>query len=195
LLEQWPDNTEALFNIGQAQYQLGRYAESLKAWLQLASADPKDLALAKKVVQAYHALGQEREAEEWTERLRGLWREAHPQAPGAPEFAVVDQFTVGSSRVLTHELLSEARGDPYTTTAFVVFGEDQRPVFAVQLESSAYAREHGAAFVIGVARDKTHRTVGPAFAQRPSYRDLKHVAVTVIERELAGNVPTPAATP
>jgi tetratricopeptide (TPR) repeat protein len=185
-----PTHLDALYNIGQLQYGRGHCVEALANWQAALAQSPGDFDLHKKVIQAHNALGQYAEARAGQVALRQLWESSSdPEIKDLFEY-VLAQFPVpapmGTFRAMAFETLRPRNLDLYYAYTFRVLDENGESVMSVQLESSAYGREHDVPYLVGMTMTKSraHRTVGPAFSVLPTYEELKPYAVRIIEDTL-----------
>lgn len=171
---------DAAYNAGQAAYNLGRYEDALRFFAEACQARPDDFDAHKKLVQALRATGREDEAERATARLVELWStSADPEVTRLND-VVVDQLRVHGHLVLAYQNLRPARPELHYELVFAVQGQP----LTVQLESSAYGRERGVPYVLGMTRGPEHRTLGPGYGSKPPYAQVKGAALQVLERVL-----------
>lgn len=180
-----PTQVDALYNLGQAMFNRGRFEAALEHWRAARGLVPENFEVTKKIVQVYNALDRDREADQAFADLEQLWRSSPDERVRAQNDVVIDQFMVAGHRVLVVETLRPRSDDLWDVTAFRVFDRDARLVLTVQLESGAYGRERGIPFVLSVRSTSAYRVLEIAFASKPPYTQLKPVASTVIEQELA----------
>ena len=179
-----PKHTDALYNLGQAMYNQGRFEAALKHWLAARALVPDDFEIAKKLVQAYNALGQPDDADRALEELVRLWGSSPNERVGALSDVIIDQIVVAGHRIFVHETLRPAHRDLWDVTSFRALNRDGKVILSVQLESGEYGREHGVPFVLSLRTARGYRVLEVAFASKPTYRQLKPLALEVLEQEL-----------
>jgi hypothetical protein len=145
-------------------------------WERARRAMPEDFDAAKKVVQALSALARADEAERAMEEVRRTFRASTDVAVKRQVQVVIDQLVVGGRKVMVQEALASTSPDlHYHWTALVFDAEGKKPVFSVQLESSAYGRETGLPFLSGISR--ADRCTAPSARGtrrcRPTRRDAR----------------------
>ena len=175
-----PAHTDALYNLGQFYYNQALYDLALETWSAARAVVPDDLDVRRKVVQALHALGRHDDADGALVELREVWNRLPDDA--RPDEVVIDQFNVADRRVVAVETLRPARDDLYYALTFRQLDDQGGVAMSVQLESSAYGRERGVPFLVGVNTARGHQVVGPMFKERPPYSIVRPMAEQLIER-------------
>lgn len=179
-----PDQVNAAYNAGQAAYTQGDFLGARRRWEAALTRAPDDLDLHRKVVQACFALGDGDAGEAALAALKEAWAKT-PQAEGTGLVEVViDQLRVAGARVMASQTLRPAHQDLWYEITWRVYGADGKVDFSVQLETSAYGREVGTPFLMGLTRGTQHRSVGPGFHARPPYLVAREIAVGHIQRQL-----------
>ncbi len=179
-----PAHADALYNLGQAMYNRGRFQAALERWRAARVLAPKDFEIAKKLAQAHNALGQPDDADRALEDLVQLWRSSPDARVRALSDVIFDQFAVAGYPVLVHETLRPAHLDLWEITSFRASNRDGKLVLSVQLESGEYGRERGVPFLLSVRTARGYRVLEIAFDAKPPYRQLKPLALKVLEQEL-----------
>ena len=166
--------------VGKAERKHIHVRSPLRDWVRA----PDDLDLHRKVVQACFALGDGDAGEAALAALKEAWSKT-PQAEGTGLVEVViDQLRVAGARVMASQTLRPAHQDLWYEITWRVYGADGKVDFSVQLETSAYGREVGTPFLMGLTRGTQHRSVGPGFHARPPYLVAREIAVGHIQRQL-----------
>src|SRR3989304_7309889 len=62
-VEEFPENVPALTSLGLALYELQRYEESLRCYIQAAKLTPNDPLPLEKIAQIYHRMGNDKFAQ------------------------------------------------------------------------------------------------------------------------------------
>ena len=169
-------HADARYNVGQFYRNHAQFESALRHWQAAHERLPSDFEILKKVIQAKNALGQHAAAAEDVEVLVGLWqRSTDPQVQEQDE-VVIDQFRVGSSYTQAYLTLRPRNAELHYVYTFAVDSPDSQTSMTVQLESSAYGRETGMPYLLGMDTPTGHQTLGEAFASRPSYAELKPLA-------------------
>lgn len=176
---------DALYNAGQYRYNQGDYAAALAHWSKALQSAPGEVDLLKKVVQAQHALGQDGEADATFARLEAAWKASDDPRVQALDEVVIDQFKVGGVPVMASAALRPRSEDLHYAYTFRVYGDGGKIRLSVQLESSAYGRERGVPYLIGLSTPGGHRVIGPAFSEKPPYGELKRLVLPTISQALA----------
>lgn len=180
-----PDDVDAWYNAGQARYNRGEYALALAHWQRAAAADPEDFEVKKKIVQAKNALGPSEEDDSLLDSLRAAWASSTDPEVQKLDAVVIDQFTVRGRRVMALETLRPRSADLWYALTWQVTDSAGRVTLTVQLETSAYGRERGVPFLLGMNTAKGHSSLGPMFKARPPYGVLRPMAIAEIEKALA----------
>lgn len=179
-----PD-VDQLYDDAQRAYLEGDFAGALAGWSRALSLAPDDVEIKKKLVQTHFALGNGEAGEAALDTLRqAIADSADPVVQGWRE-VVIDQLQVGGQRVFAFEILRYDSADLYYVLVWRLLDGGGKVQMTVQVESSAYGREKGVPFVMGVNTARGHATTGPMFSSRPPYLALRELAVKLIEREQA----------
>lgn len=180
-----PKHVDALYNAGQVYYNLKRFPEALDRWKKAEKLAPKDFFIKKKVLQAYHAVGDLKGAKRARAAVWKMWKTTKDQRLKAMTEVCVDQFPVGDLHIYAYETFAPA-GDLYYVYTFKATDKDNQLQGTTQLESSAVMREMGdAKYVLGVTLPGgTHKTIGPMFKKLPTYQEVKKVATEAIKTHL-----------
>ncbi len=177
-----PSTVDDLYDDAQRRYLQGDFAGALAGWQAALALAPDDVEIKKKLVQAHFALGDSEGGEAALEVLRQAWRQsADPAVQGWTE-VVIDQLQAAGHKVYAYETLRPGSEDLYYAISWRVLDGQGKVRMTVQLESSAYGRERGVPFVLGVNTIKGHATTGPMFNSRPPYLAVRALAVQQIER-------------
>lgn len=171
-----PTLVDAAYNAGQSYYNIKDFAHAAARWSAAQKLAPDDFAVAKKLVQAYHALGKGAEAARAREKVLALYKEG--KAGKAKDF-VFDQFDVGRRRVYAAETF-DISGDLAYVYRFDVLLDGNR-LGSVNLETSAVVREAGLPYLLAMDKGGTHAQLGKSFKTLPAYKDLKPLVVETIK--------------
>jgi tetratricopeptide (TPR) repeat protein len=171
-----PKFVDAAYNAGQGYYNLKDFAHAAERWRTAEKAAPDDFAVARKLVQVYHALHKDAEAAKARDKVFALYKAG--KAGGAKDF-VFDQFDVGSHHVYAAETF-DTSGDLAYVYRFDVADNDKR-LGNVNLETSAGIREQGMPYLLGMDKAGTHSQLGKVFKTLPSYKELKPLVVDAIK--------------
>jgi tetratricopeptide (TPR) repeat protein len=178
-----PTEVDALYDAGVAHYLRRDFEAALACWSRASARAPGDFGVAKKLVQAQHALGRYDDAAAARRRLRELWRTSADPAVRLLDEVVIDQFEVDGASVHAFETLRPRSRDAHALLSFRVIGHAGPPV-TVAVETSAYGRERGAPFVLSRTRGPAYEVIG-ASDQLPAYADLRATATGLIRDALA----------
>lgn len=171
-----PTLVDAAYNAGQSYYNLKDFAHALARWSAAQKLAPDDFAIARKLVQAYHALGKDAEAVKARDKVFALYKEG--KAGTAKDF-VFDQFDVGKRHVYAKETF-DTSGDLAYVYRFDVTLDDKR-LGSVNLETSAVIREQGVPYLLGMDKGDTHSELGRMFKTLPAYKELKPLVIEAIK--------------
>ncbi len=173
-----PKLADAAYNAGQAYYNLQDFRTAAERWQAAAALAPDDFQTAKKLVQAYRALGDDAAAARWRDRVFVLRMTSRdPQVAKLKDY-VFDQFAVGKLKVFAAETF-DTSGDLAYVYRFDVYDGDRR-LGSVNLETSAVIREAGVPYLLGMDKPSLHRQLGQVWKTLPSYKDLKPLVVKAI---------------
>ncbi len=178
-----PAEVDALYDAGQARYLRGEFGEALDCWTRARARAPRDFGVARKQVQALHALARHADADAMMGEVRALWQASADPAVQLVDEVVVDQFAVAGASVHASETLRPRDPRAYALQTFRVVG-GAGPAIIVRVETSDYARERGAPYVLSIARGRDYKVIGTR-AQLPAYPELKAVATQLIGEALA----------
>ena len=174
-----PRHVDAAFNAGQAYYDAREYWKAAARWKQAAAVAPDDFQIAKKLVQAYVALGDDGEVSKARDRVFALWRAAKDPSLLKMKSYVYDQFELGKYRVVVYEAF-DTSGDLAYVYQFAVT-EAGKVLGSVNLESSSASREKGFPFVLGLDKGGKHATLRAMWKDQPTYRLARAAATTAIQ--------------
>ena len=104
-----------------------------------------------------------------------------PEVKNMKDFCF-DQFKIGTDEVLAYETLKKG-GDLYYHYIFRLVRKG-RVVKSVNLESSAYAREQGIAFLLGQTEGPKHSTFDRGYKKMPAYDALKKDVIAAFQGKL-----------
>jgi tetratricopeptide (TPR) repeat protein len=179
-----PKLVDAYYNAGQLHYNRKEFAKALDRWSKARALAPDDFDVAKKVLQAYNALGDRGAAVKAREAVFQIWRtSSDPGVRRLTEY-VFDQFDVGKTHVYAYETF-EPKGDLYYVYTFRVAGPKGKLVGSVQLESSAAIRKMGTPYILGVTTGSRHETLSQSFKALPAYDTLRPIVTKIIEERFA----------
>jgi tetratricopeptide (TPR) repeat protein len=175
-----PKHVDAAYNAGQSYYDQKQFAKALERWSTAAKLAPDDFNAAKKIVQAYMALGKEAEAMKARDKVFALKQAAKdPQLARLPSY-VLDQFAVGKYHVYAYEAF-DTSGDLAYVYQFQVTEQD-RPLGSVNLETSAAIREQGVPYILGMNKGSKHTSFADkTWKTLPAYKVVKAEAIKKIQ--------------
>lgn len=192
-LEHWtaaaratPPDPGSAYNAGQYLQNHGRNEDALAMWKIAAAANPDDFDAVKKIVQAYNALGRYEEAELAKQDAKRIFAAStRPEVKRQNELVIEQLVVEGKSVMITETLVPE--GDLYSHWTAIVYGPDGKTrELTVQLESSAYGRETGVPFVIGINHGERHTTLGVTYPELPAYAQWRKFAVVKLASVISG---------
>jgi tetratricopeptide (TPR) repeat protein len=179
-----PKHVDAYYNAGQVHYNRKEFAKALDRWSKARALAPDDFDIAKKVLQAYNALGDRGAAAKARETVFQIWRTSNnPGVRRLTEY-VFDQFDVGATHVYAYETF-EPKGDMYYVYTFRVAGANGKLAGSVQLESSAVIREMRTPYILGVTTGNRHETLSQSFKALPTYDTLRPIVTKIIAERFA----------
>jgi tetratricopeptide (TPR) repeat protein len=167
---------DAAYNAGQGYYNLKDFARAVERWTTAQASAPDDFAVAKKLVQAYHALRKDAEAARARDKVFAL--HAAGKAGGAKDF-VFDQFDVGGHHVYAAETFDTSSDLAYVYRFDVE--HNGKIVGSVNLETSVVIREQGVPYLLGMNKGSTHSQLGKTFKTLPTYKQLKPLVIDAIK--------------
>ena len=171
-----PKYVDAAYDAGQIYYNQKDFKHAAERWATAQKLAPEDFQIAKKLVQAHNALGNDAEAAKARDNVFALWKAG--KAGSNKEF-VFDQFDVGTHRVFACETF-DTSGDLAYVYRFDVTANG-KAVGSVNLETSVVIREQGLPFLLGMDKDGTHSQLGTMFKKLPTYKELKPLVVDAIK--------------
>ena len=169
-----PKHVDAAYNAGQGYYNTKDFHHAAERWATAAKLAPDDFQIAKKVVQAEHAVGNDGASAR--DRVFALWKAG--KAGGAKDF-VFDQCDVGAHHIYASESF-DTGGDLAYVDRFDVTDSDKK-LGSVNLETSAVIREQGIPYLLGMDKGGTHSQLGKSWKKLPSYKELKPLVVDAIK--------------
>ena len=169
-----PKHVDAAYNAGQGYYNTKDFHHAAERWATAAKLAPDDFQIAKKVVQAEHAVGNDGAAAR--DHVFALWKAG--KVGGAKDY-VFDQFDVGAHHIYASETF-ETGGDLAYVYRFDVTDNDNK-LGSVNLETSAVIREQGIPYLLGMDKGGTHSQLGKSWKKLPSYKELKPLVVDAIK--------------
>jgi tetratricopeptide (TPR) repeat protein len=178
-----PKNLDAAYNAGQLHYDQKSFAKAAASWEVAAKLQPEDFQTAKKLVQAYVALGNAAKIKKARDRVFALRKATKdPQLAKLTSY-VYDQFDVGKYHIYVYEAF-DLSGDLAYAYEFRVTLADS-PIGSVNLETSAIIREQGVQFILGMNKGDVHTTMGEyQWKKRPEYKGLRALATKIIADKL-----------
>jgi tetratricopeptide (TPR) repeat protein len=189
-----PTDAASRYNLGLVLFERGDFAGARAVWREAAAAAPQDFLLLRKIVQAEHRLELWDEAARTRAALRRLWRETPDPRARLVQEAVIDQFRVDGRRVFVYETFLPRDPSFHPVMRFAVVNDAGHELrLSVVIETSDYAKERGAPFVIVAWKDGKHRIVGTA-AELPPYPRLRDTAIELL-REAAVSPPSGQTPP
>ena len=175
-----PKHVDAAYNAGQGYYDLKQFAKAAERWTTAGKLAPDDFNSAKKLMQAYMALGKNAEAMKAREKVFALKKAAKDPGLVKMKSYVFDQFDVGKFHIFVYEAF-DTGGDLAYVYQFQVTDKD-RPIGSVNLETSAEIREQGVPFVLGMDIGDKHTTFSDkAWKSQPAYKEVKAIAIAKIK--------------
>lgn len=161
-----PDHTDALYNCGQANYDLERYGTALARWRTLKKLTPDNFQVARKILQALNALGLAEEAALARDEAIGIWREKRdPDAAKLTQFCF-DQIPLPPGRVFAYELFEPAADG--LLWKLLVTGPDGKTRHVIRFSATA---DGGFALTPPEGSGLEPRV----FAERPAWREVKPI--------------------
>lgn len=172
-----PKHGDAAYNAGQSNYDLERYGAALEKWRICQKLTPDDFQVARKVLQALHALGLQEEAAVARDNVRRILRgQLDPAAKSVTRYCF-DQLPLEGGRVFAYEYTEAAKVAP-RVYHFVITDLSQAKTLA-ELE---LASGEGSGHVLRVLKP-ADKFPPREFADRPAWRELKPI-VRELAREL-----------
>lgn len=181
-----PGEVDALYDAGQARYLRGEFERALALWTLARARAPGDFGLAKKQVQALHALGRHVEADAMLAEVREIWKTSNDPGVRLVDEVVIDQRELAGIHV---NVLAPLRVTDETHALLTIRVLDATPPILVRVETSAYARERGTPFVLSLAHGRRYRALR-ASEQMPAYPELLRFATGLIASALAAGPPS-----
>jgi tetratricopeptide (TPR) repeat protein len=174
-----PKLVDAAYNAGQSYYDQKDFKRAAERWATASKLAPTDFNAAKKLVQAHVALGNDAEAAAARTRVFELWKTTTDPALKRKRSYVYDQFDVGKYRIMVNEAF-DTTGDLAYVYEFMVTDQG-RSIGSVNLETSAFIRERGVPYILGVDKDGTHTTTPTGWKTLPAYKVVKAEATKLIK--------------
>ncbi|MEO7096415.1 MAG: tetratricopeptide repeat protein [Polyangiales bacterium] len=175
-----PKLVDAAYNAGQGYYDLKQFAKAAERWTAAQKLVPDDFNTAKKLVQAYMALGKAAEAAKARDKVFALKKASTDPGIVKMKSFVFDQFDVGKLHIFVFEAF-DTSGDLAYVYQFQVT-ESDKPIGSVNLETSAVIREQGVPFLLGMDKGDKHTTFSDkAWKKLPAYKDIKAIAIEKIK--------------
>jgi tetratricopeptide (TPR) repeat protein len=174
-----PTHVDAAYNAGQSYYDTKQFATAADRWTTAFQLAPDDFNAAKKIVQAYMALGNDVEAMKAREKVFALKTAAKDPQLAKMKSYVFDQFDVGKYHIYVYEAF-DTSGDLAYVYQFQVTERD-RPLGSVNLETSAVIRELGQPYVLGMDKGGRHTSFSETWKKLPAYKLVKDEAVKKIQ--------------
>src|SRR5262249_17016580 len=162
-----PSLVDAAYNAGQSYYNVKDFAHAAARWSAAQKLAPDDFAIAKKLVQAYHALGKDTDAAKARDRVFELHKQG--KAGGAKDF-VFDQLDVADRHVYAVETFDTSGDLAYVYRFDVV--KNGKTLGSVNLETSAVIREQGMPYLLGMDKGNTHSQLDKMWKTLPTYKEL-----------------------
>lgn len=173
VLKAYPKHVDAAFNAGQSYYDLNNFGEAAARWETAAKLSPDDFQIAKKLVQAYVALGKPDKIKTARDRVFAMWKSGkNPDLAGLKSY-VYDQFTVGVHHVYVYETFEPGNGAIYIAK---VIAKD-KVIGSVTLEQA------GSKYTVGVDKNGAHSTLTDEWKKAPDYKTWKPIAAKAIEAQ------------
>jgi tetratricopeptide (TPR) repeat protein len=169
-------HVDAAYNAGQGYYNQKDYKHAAERWVAAQKLAPDDFQIAKKLVQAYIALGKDVDAAKARDEVFALYKAG--KVGKAKDF-VFDQFDVGTFHIYAYEAF-DTSGDLAYVYRFDVT-DNNKPIGSVNLETSAVIREQGLPFLLGMDKGGTHSQLGKNFKKLPAYKELKPMVADAIK--------------
>ena len=175
-----PKHVDAAYNAGQGYYDLKQFGKAAERWTAAQKITPDDFNTAKKLLQAYVALGKTAEAAKARDKVFALKKAASDPRLVKMKSFVFDQFDVGKFHIFVYEAF-DTSGDLAYVYQFQVTEQD-KPIGSVNLETSAVIREQGVPFLLGMDEGDKHTTFSDkAWKTLPAYKDIKAIAIEKIK--------------
>jgi len=174
-----PKHVDAAYNAGQSYYDTNDFTKAVARWTIAAKLQPDDFQIAKKLVQAYVALGKASDVKQARQKVFALWKSGKDPEVKKEKSYVYDQFVAGKYQVYVYEAFDTSGDAAYVYQFKVTLGA--RSLGSVNLETSAASRKQGVPFVLGVDKDGEHATLDDTWKKLPDYQLLKPLVTKVIE--------------
>ena len=144
---------------------------------------PNDFQIAKKVLQALHALGRVDETGAARQVAIEIWRKSTEPRLRKLQYLIFHQFKMGRLHIHIKERLAP-KGD-HDRYAWVVYGPDNKRVGTIQLESTAASRKMGDAYFLSVYDAAGKPSSGKKnFASLPTLSELDPIVRRLISERL-----------
>jgi tetratricopeptide (TPR) repeat protein len=164
-----PKLVDAAYNAGQSYYDLKKYAKAAERWRSAAALAPDDFATAKKLVQAYVALDDTRQATRWRDKVFELWKATKDAELKKLTAYVYDQFDVDANHVYAFEAF-----EPKDYVFRFAVTEKDKPLFDVVLAPSSTG------YALWVDKAGARTGVGVMWNRQPDYKTVKAEAIKAI---------------
>lgn len=183
-----PTDATSRYNLGLVLFDRGDAAGARTVWREAAAAAPDDFLIRRKIVQAEHRLGLWDDAAASRRELRQLWQTtSDPRAHLVGE-AVIDQIDADGRQVFAFETYRPRDPTFHPVFRFVEVDRAGHELpHSVVIETSDYAKERGAPYVIVVWNHGAHEIIGTA-PDLPPYPELRATALELLNRS-SGPVP------
>lgn len=179
-----PDDTTSRYNLGLALFDAGDFAGARQVWREAAAAAPDDFLILRKIIQAEHRLELWDEAAATRRELRRLWQVTPDPRASLLHEVVIDQVSTDAGRVFVYETYRSRNPSFHPILTFVAVDDHGHDLpHRVVIETSDYAKERGAPFVIVVWHDGAHRVIGTA-AELPPYPQIRATALELLRGRL-----------
>jgi len=175
-----PGDVASRYNLGLARFDRGDHVGARAAWREAATAAPDDFLVLRKIVQAEHRLEMWDAAAATRDELRRRWQvTTDPRARLLAE-AVIDQIEAGDRRVFAYETFRPRDPAFHPVLRFVEVDRAGHELpHSVVIETSDYAKDRGAPYVIVVWHHGKRRIVGTA-PELPPYPQVRATALALL---------------
>ena len=163
-----PGNVDAAYNLGMELYLKDQFGDALKYWSIAQRLTPNDFQVARKMVQAYNALGRYEEAARARDEVLRIRRDGKDANAASVKTWVFDQIVLPAGRIFAREPF-DADGPIYT---FQVDDAKANRIGGMTFLATAKG------FVLRVDGD-TATSAEVVFATRPAWRELRDAVRTL----------------
>jgi len=122
-----PKNPTLLYNAGLMAYLTDKAKDAVACWSQLKALEPDNWRVRAKLIQAYEAVGQQKQRDAERAELFKLRKETEDKDLKDLKYYCRDQFSVGTTRIMVFEYF-ELEGDEPIRLSFDLLEPEGKPV-------------------------------------------------------------------